>query len=142
MIVRPPAIYGPGDRETFPLFRAAQSSPVMIAPADPKARLALAHVDDVAAVIADLAKTPRPGARVTVAGHRPEGYAWTEIANAAGEVFGRRVPFVGIPGSVLTMAARASEAIADMRRVPQHLHRGKGARDFASRLVGIGRRTG
>ena len=57
-IVRPPAIYGPGDRETLALFRLAGVSPWL--PVLEGRRMVLAHVDDVvAAIIGTLGSTDR-----------------------------------------------------------------------------------
>jgi len=82
-VVRPPVIYGPGDRETLQLFRLAQRSPLAPIPASPGARLALAHADDVAAAIIDVAERAELSGVYAVGGDRPAGYAWTEIATAA-----------------------------------------------------------
>ena len=43
-IVRPPAVYGPGDKETLELFRMAKLG-VMLMP--PKGRVSVVHVDDL-----------------------------------------------------------------------------------------------
>jgi len=43
-IVRPPAIYGPGDRETFELFKMARRGLVAL---PPKGRFSLLHVEDL-----------------------------------------------------------------------------------------------
>ena len=51
-VVRPPAIYGPGDRETLSLFKAARG-PVVLTPGRSRARIAIAEVDDVASVIVE-----------------------------------------------------------------------------------------
>ncbi|MEI9964896.1 MAG: NAD-dependent epimerase/dehydratase family protein [Caulobacteraceae bacterium] len=64
-IVRPPAVYGPGDRETLPVFQAAARLPVLPLPGPDSARLAMIHVADAAAQIAALAAAP--GAQAVVA---------------------------------------------------------------------------
>jgi nucleoside-diphosphate-sugar epimerase len=111
-VFRPPAIYGPGDRETLGLFRLAARSPVLPLPGRPEARLALAHVDDVAGVIADLAaRESSPGA-VSFGGARPSGYDWREIMTQASQAVGRRSHLVSIPRSLLTAAAALSGASA------------------------------
>ncbi|MDV3257459.1 MAG: NAD(P)H-binding protein, partial [Sphingomonas sp.] len=51
-IVRPPAVYGPGDRETLDLFRMAKSGLVLLPPAG---RLSLIHVDDLGQLLISLA---------------------------------------------------------------------------------------
>ncbi|MDB5453999.1 MAG: epimerase, partial [Caulobacteraceae bacterium] len=71
-IVRPPAVYGPGDTETLALFKAAAKSPFLPV-FDPAARIAVIHVADAARQIAELAAGP-PGIRVSLSDDRPEGY--------------------------------------------------------------------
>ena len=48
-IVRPPAVYGPGDKETLELFRMAKRGFVLL---PPEGRLSLIHVDDFRAAAA------------------------------------------------------------------------------------------
>ena len=45
-IVRPPAVYGPGDKEMLELFRMAKRGFVLL---PPQGRLSLIHADDLAA---------------------------------------------------------------------------------------------
>jgi nucleoside-diphosphate-sugar epimerase len=124
-ILRPPAIYGPGDRETLGLFRFARVSPLAPVPADPKARLALAHVDDVVAAILDLAGRPDLIGTWAVGGDRPEGYGWEEIMTTAWRAMGREPRLTKVPGWTLTAAAIASEALAAMKGTASIFNRGK-----------------
>jgi uncharacterized protein YbjT (DUF2867 family) len=98
-VVRPPAIYGPGDRETLRIFQAAQNSPILPV-FDPRARVALVHVEDAARHIAALAESP-PGGISALSDARPEGYRWRELMQAAADAVGRRRSFVRIPGAAL-----------------------------------------
>jgi nucleoside-diphosphate-sugar epimerase len=123
-VVRPPAIYGPGDRETLALFRLAARSSLLPLPGDSAARLALAHVDDVCAAVTHLAERPAPGTWA-VGGARPEGYAWREVFEAAGRVFGRRMDFVPIAPWALDVAGAASEAMGRLTGQPAIFTRGK-----------------
>lgn len=106
-VVRPPAIYGPGDLETLRLFQAAASSPVLPV-LDPAARMAIIHADDAAARIADLVKTPRPGVHA-LSDDRPEGYGWTELMQAAGAAVGASPRLVRIPAWVIKSLANLSK---------------------------------
>ena len=54
-IVRPPAIYGPGDRETFELFKMARRGFVAL---PPKGHFSVIHVDDLAGLILTLIDAP------------------------------------------------------------------------------------
>ena len=57
MIVRPPAVYGPGDRETLELFRMAKLG-LMLMP--PKGRVSVIHADDLARLLLALAAPDAP----------------------------------------------------------------------------------
>ena len=123
-VLRPPAIYGPGDRETLGLFRLAATSSLMPLPGDPAARLALAHVDDVCAQVLHLLDTPMPGTW-TVGGARPEGYAWREVFETAAQVFGRRIDFIPVGMGVLKAAGVLSELGGRITGRPAIFGRGK-----------------
>ena len=111
-IVRPPAIYGPGDRETLALFRLAATSPVLPLLGGPAARLVLAHVDDVVDAIVHLASLDAGPAKLVVTGDRPEGYAWREIlCAAAAAVGGARAALIPVPSGVVTALGVASEFV-------------------------------
>jgi uncharacterized protein YbjT (DUF2867 family) len=56
-IVRPPAVYGPGDRETLELFRMAKLG-LMVMP--PKGRVSIIHADDLARLLLALAEPGAP----------------------------------------------------------------------------------
>jgi nucleoside-diphosphate-sugar epimerase len=124
-VIRPPVIYGPGDRETLGLFRFAARSSLAPMPGDAAARLALAHVDDVAAAVVDLAERPALTGTFTVGGERPAGYAWEEILRAAWRAVGRRPNIVGVPSWGLMAAGVVSELTAPLQRSAPIFTRGK-----------------
>jgi nucleoside-diphosphate-sugar epimerase len=111
-VVRPPVIYGPGDRETLTLFRFAAHAPLLPVPAAPAARLVLAHVDDVAVAVLALMGPDVRGGLFAVGGDRPEGYGWREVARAAAAAVGRAPPIVEIPAAGLLAAGRLSGFLA------------------------------
>ena len=106
-IIRPPAIYGPGDWETFRLFKMALGGaflPVL----DPKARMAWIHADDAAAQIAHLVKMPRPGL-LSLSDDRPEGYGWVELMQAASKAVGTSPRLIRIPAWTIKALANLSK---------------------------------
>jgi nucleoside-diphosphate-sugar epimerase len=124
-VVRPPAIYGPGDRETLAVFRLAGTAPCLPMPGSTTARLALAHVDDVAAsVLARLDDSWSPGV-FAVGGARPEGYGWREIFDTAAAAMGRRPILAPVPDALIRVAAVAWEFVAGLRGQPAIFTRGK-----------------
>jgi nucleoside-diphosphate-sugar epimerase len=104
-IVRPPAVYGPGDRETLKLFQLAEASPVLPV-LGVESRLALVHAADAAGQIAWLS-TARPAGPVALCDARPEGYGWREIMHTAAAAFGRARSLIRIPAGALYVAASA-----------------------------------
>jgi len=107
-IVRPPAVFGPGDRETLALFKAALG-PVIWIPRAPRARLAVADVDDVASVVHDLIDFPLRRSPITIGGARSSGYSWRELAEAALRAVGGRSFILETPPWALKVAGAACE---------------------------------
>ena len=116
-VLRPPAIYGPGDRETLALFQLAGASPLLPLPGPDSARLALAHVDDVVEAIGDQLEDPWAPGVFGLGGAKPEGYGWREIFTTAAKVMGRRPKLIRIPAWPLHAAAALSERLAAARGV-------------------------
>lgn len=108
-IVRPPAVYGPGDRETLDLFRMAQRRIVLM---PPRGRLSLIHVDDLARLLVALADT-RAQADITVEPDdgRAGGYGHAEFAHLLGTALRRRVMPVPTPRPLLRLAARLDRLV-------------------------------
>jgi nucleoside-diphosphate-sugar epimerase len=109
-IVRPPAIYGPRDREMFDLFRLAKWG---VVPMPPPGRTSLIHVADLARLL--LALIPS-GEAVTQRRFEPDdgredGWSHRELARAIGWAVGRRpwVPHVSKP--MLERLAKADKAL-------------------------------
>lgn len=108
-VVRPPAIYGPGDMETLGLFRAAQDAP-LLPTLDPQARIVMIHVEDAAAQIAQLAASPTAGV-FALSDARIAGYSWTELMQAASRAVGKNPRLIRVPAWLITSLARLSEGI-------------------------------
>jgi len=124
-VVRPPAIYGPGDRETLQLFRMVAAGPILALPGPDTARLALAHVDDVAEAIVALLGGPTQDAPVAVPGARAEGYGWREIFGAAARAVGVRPRLVPTPPWIVAAAGGVSELMGAFTRDAPIFTRGK-----------------
>jgi nucleoside-diphosphate-sugar epimerase len=109
-ILRPPAIYGPGDRETLSFFRALRLG-LAIRPPVPQARLSLLHVGDLAAAVAAVLDLPAalPGTLELDDGHG--GYSWDEMIGVAARQLGVRPLRLPIPGPFLMGVAVLNEAL-------------------------------
>ena len=101
--VRPPVIYGPGDRETLRLFKLAAICPVLPV-LNPAARIAIVHVQDAARQIVTLAQA-RTSGFVTLSDERPQGYSWSELMQGAAEAAERRAQLIRAPTAALYLVA-------------------------------------
>jgi nucleoside-diphosphate-sugar epimerase len=100
-VIRPPAVYGPGDRETLIFFQLAQRSRIPL-PGRPDARFALVHADDAARTIASVAEYSPSGAVHSFSDDRPTGYSWREILETAAAAVGNSKPrFLPVPAAIL-----------------------------------------
>src|SRR6185369_4891830 len=104
-IVRPPAVYGPGDQETLELFRMAKLG-VMLMP--PRGHLSLIHVADLARLLLALAINDGPSTCVIEPDDGKKG-GWThrEFARALGWAVGTRPAIISTPSVFLRVAAHA-----------------------------------
>lgn len=99
-ILRPPAVYGPGDRATLPFFRCVRYGfgPVLGSPAG---RLSLVNVEDLAAAVgAVLASERSVGLVAELDDGRPGGYGWPELVRVAAEQLGRRAHVMRVPKAI------------------------------------------
>jgi nucleoside-diphosphate-sugar epimerase len=123
-VLRPPAIYGPGDRETLAVFRLAARSPLLPV-FDSAARIAMIHVEDAARQTAAAATEPPNQPCVALSDAQPEGYSWREIGQAAAEAVGRSPRFLRLPNAALAAAGLAGSAARRLGASPMLTH-GKG----------------
>jgi nucleoside-diphosphate-sugar epimerase len=99
-IVRPPAVYGPRDREFLRLFRLIRIgvAPVFGAGAQP---LSLVYAPDLAEAIVRAGTAPDAAGQVYHAAH-PEAVTSRELALAVGRAVGRTPLIVPVPGALAT----------------------------------------
>ena len=121
-IVRPPAVYGPGDKETLELFRMAKLG-LMLMP--PKGRVSVIHARDLARLLLALAGPAAPSNILIEADDgKPGGWSHREFARALAAAVGTRPAIVSSPGVLLRLAARVD-----------HLVRGEKAKLTADRAA-------
>jgi nucleoside-diphosphate-sugar epimerase len=108
-MVRPPAVYGPGDRETLELFRMAKLG-LMLMP--PKGRVSVIHADDLAQLLLALAAPTAP-ANILIEPDdgKPAGWTHREFARALADAVGTRAAVISSPGILLRLAARADQLL-------------------------------
>jgi len=106
-IVRPPAVYGPGDRETLELFRMARRGLVVL---PPPGRLSLIHVGDLATLLLALAGS-RERLLIEPDDGRRGGWTHVEFGRALGRAVGRTVRTMSAPRLLLNLAARCDRLV-------------------------------
>lgn len=97
-IVRPPAVYGPGDREMLELFRMAQRG-FMVVP--PEGRLSLIEVSDLCRFLLACARQTNLKKVYEVDDGTVRGLSHRDLAALLGDAVGKRVSVVRAPGAVL-----------------------------------------
>ncbi len=109
VIVRPPAVYGPGDRETLELFRMAKLR-LMLLP--PRGRVSLIHVDDLVRLLLVLAGSEEPG-QLTLEPDdgSPRGWSHKRLAKAIGAAVGRKNLALSMPPSMLKLGAVVDQLV-------------------------------
>ncbi|MFL6829541.1 MAG: NAD-dependent epimerase/dehydratase family protein, partial [Sphingomicrobium sp.] len=108
-IVRPPAVYGPGDKETLELFKMARRGLVLL---PPKGRVSLLHVEDLARLLLSLTAPGAPQ-HITIEPDdgTPGGWSHKDFAKALGRAVGRRNVSLSAPRLMMRIAARLDRLI-------------------------------
>lgn len=123
LIVRPPAIYGPGDTETLGLFQLAARSPVLPVLSQ-ASRVAMIHVEDAAAKLVAFCRTPVLGL-VELSDVRRDGYTWTEIMRGAAHVMGAKPRLIRLPDPGILTAGALVDAWSSLTNTPSTFGLGK-----------------
>src|SRR5690606_17994351 len=124
-ILRPPAVYGPEDRELLPFFRMAASG-WLAAPANGDGRLSLIHAADLGrAIRAVIESQATRGTTLEVDAFHPGGYGWKAVAAALGRAVGRSARLVRVPRTPVALLARTVEAAARRSGKPAMVTPGK-----------------
>ncbi len=121
VILRPPAVYGPGDREMLPVFRLMVRGLAPV-PGSPDARLSLVHVGDLVDAVVACLEAPATRHRVlSLCDGKPGGYDWRELGAIAGSVAARRVRLWSVPGPLLDLVARLNLSLSSVTGRPPML---------------------
>lgn len=113
LVLRPPAVYGPGDRGTLPLLRSLTQSFAVI-PGNSTSRFSLVYVDDLARIIVEAAEATRAGTVELDDGQR-QGYDWKDLAQIASATEQKSIRPIFLPKSVAMAVGVGVEAYAKLR---------------------------
>jgi uncharacterized protein YbjT (DUF2867 family) len=102
-IIRPPAVYGPGDKETFELFKMARRGFVALPPGG---RFSVIHVADLCRLILAVIDEPDTVSETYEPddGHQ-NGWEHVHFARTLGRVFGKRAKTFAMPKLVMKGAS-------------------------------------
>lgn len=107
-VVRPPAVYGPGDTEMREMFRLATFGLALLPNAG---RLSVIHVDDLAALLLVLAES-EAGQLILEADDGVEGgWAHKAFGLALGAAVGKRVLPIPLPRALMTLVAHGDRLV-------------------------------
>jgi nucleoside-diphosphate-sugar epimerase len=101
-IVRPPAVYGPGDKETLELFRWAKRGLVLL---PPEGKASIIHADDLARLLIALARQPALSGAVYEPDDGSGGLTHRQLAQTLGAAVGRKGVAVSMPKPALRLGA-------------------------------------
>jgi len=121
--IRPPLVYGPGDRATLPVFRMMKHG-WLATPSVGGARFSAIYRDDLADAVAALAASDARGI-FDISDGAPNGYAWADMAVAAADHLGRRVRMVGVPRTAMRAVAAVNAFAAKLTGGAPMLYPGK-----------------
>lgn len=107
-IVRPPAIYGPGDMEMLELFKLAKRGLALLPPGG---RLSVIEVGDLGRLLLALAGTSDCPHILDPDDKRDGGWSHRDFATAIGAATGKRVVALAMPRLVLEGGARLDRLV-------------------------------
>jgi nucleoside-diphosphate-sugar epimerase len=106
VVLRPPAVYGPRDRDLYLSFRLAMRG-ILPVPSGPERHFQFIHVHDLVEAMLRAAAAPRASGIYHVA--EPRAYSWREVGMWIARAVGRRVRTVRVPQWGVRAAAVISE---------------------------------
>jgi nucleoside-diphosphate-sugar epimerase len=126
-VIRPPAVYGPGDKEMRGAFSWARRGIVPVPGGNKSQRLSMLHVDDLVAAVVAWLRLPAAHRHhvYSIDDGKADGYDWEEIAQASMQKDGRKPHFVSLPKGLLDTLAWLNERLATVTGRAIMLSRGK-----------------
>jgi nucleoside-diphosphate-sugar epimerase len=124
IVLRPTAVYGPGDRETAVFFNAARGLALPV-PRCPGACVTAIHARDAAGAVAALVPPGPHGEVFELTDRNFSGLSWRELAAKLLNVTGGKARIVELPAAVFRAIALASVAKAHLTGRAEILTLGK-----------------
>ena len=112
VVVRPPAIYGPGDTDNLELFRFARRGFI---PLPPRGRMSLIHADDLARLLVTLVDGGPGRTSYDVDDGVSDGWSHKDYARAIATAVGKRAATVALPRALIRGGARLDRLVRGTR---------------------------
>lgn len=123
VIVRPPSVYGPRDRDVYVMFKNVKRGFLPVINRG-RQKVSMVHVDDlVEGLILASEETARPGQIYHIAGD--EQLAWKEIGQIMASSLGRKLRMIPVPYPVVDIVSFANIAVAALSGRQALLNRDK-----------------
>jgi 2-alkyl-3-oxoalkanoate reductase len=111
-ILRPPAVYGPGDRELLPLLQWMRRG-LLFVPGGGSGRFSMIFISDLTeAILTWLKSGAGAGCCFEVHDGKAGGYCWEDVRETAAALYQRSIHRIDIPRGVLESAAQLNAAAA------------------------------
>ncbi len=114
-IVRPPAVYGPGDRDVLQVFQMLAKGFLLSVGSSAKQRFSMIYVDDLVAGMMMAARSSRAAGRIYYI-TSPSSSSWDELIAAAKPVLGfTKIRRLSLPEPLLLVVATVVGAVSSLR---------------------------
>jgi nucleoside-diphosphate-sugar epimerase len=124
-VLRPPPVYGPGDKELLPLFRWMSRGLAPVLGSD-HARFSLLYIEDLAEAILQWLAHGKIGKELyELHDGQPNGYVWEDLIRMVDRLSGRRAYRVPFPVPVLECLAKLNTIVAPLAGYSPMLTPGK-----------------
>ncbi len=111
-VIRPPAVYGPGDRDVLQFLMMLRKGILFAAGNVRTQRLSLVHVDDLVRGIVMASESPAGVGEIYFI-TSPKGYSWEELSMAAAEKLGvKHIRTVSLPKPLMKAFGHAAGLIS------------------------------
>ncbi|MEK6638743.1 MAG: NAD(P)H-binding protein [Pseudomonadota bacterium] len=108
-MVRPPAIYGPGDKDMLDLFKMAQHGFVLL---PPTGQISVIEVSDLARLLIKLAEKPDTTSQIFETDDgRAGGWSHVEFGKAIGAAVGKQIVTLSMPRGLVRVGAKLDSLI-------------------------------
>ena len=113
-VLRPPAVYGPGDKELLPLFRLMAGG-LALMPGKPNDRVSLIYIDDLVEAVGAWLSLKKPPQQIfTLSDPATAGYSWAEIVGIASRVLKRKIRLLRTPAPAMNALASLNLTVSGL----------------------------